>query len=232
MAGPYNIPVVTYTGTDPDPVEWANDFIKPAIDDLDTRVGAGGTPLLPHMATLTPPVSKWVNAVPVNLGSGGQAFSTSQCYAMKFTMHQQMTIDRLVIEIVTGVAASSMRVGLYSDLGAAHRFPDALLVDFGTIPTTASVSYQELSITSRVLSAGVTYWLAWQQEGGGATVRAVNGDYGLNPRLQPGEVYQALTPEARHVAEKASTPGSFPATWSGTGYGSPYMLALGMRRSA
>lgn len=32
---PYTIPTVAYDGTTPDPVEWANDYVKPAIEDLD-----------------------------------------------------------------------------------------------------------------------------------------------------------------------------------------------------
>lgn len=31
------LPTVAYDGTNPDPVEWANDFVKPLVDDLDTR---------------------------------------------------------------------------------------------------------------------------------------------------------------------------------------------------
>jgi hypothetical protein len=40
MAGPYTIRDATYTGLDPDPVEWANQDIKPAIIDLDLRAAA------------------------------------------------------------------------------------------------------------------------------------------------------------------------------------------------
>ena len=40
MAGPYNIRAATYTGTDPDPVEWANQDVTPAITDLDLRAAA------------------------------------------------------------------------------------------------------------------------------------------------------------------------------------------------
>lgn len=45
MAGPYNIPPAVYEGTDPDPVEWANLFVKPAIEDIDLRLGAQESPV-------------------------------------------------------------------------------------------------------------------------------------------------------------------------------------------
>jgi len=51
MAGPYNIPPVSYGGDTPDPVEVANGYIKPAIDDLDLRLS--GTRLWPYMAVRT-----------------------------------------------------------------------------------------------------------------------------------------------------------------------------------
>jgi hypothetical protein len=40
MPGPYNIPEVSYGGDAPDPVEWANDHVGPAVDDLHTRAEA------------------------------------------------------------------------------------------------------------------------------------------------------------------------------------------------
>jgi hypothetical protein len=38
--GPYDIPDVIYSGSAPDPVEWANGIIKPAIDDIHNRLEA------------------------------------------------------------------------------------------------------------------------------------------------------------------------------------------------
>lgn len=44
MAADYDIPDVSYGGDAPDPVEWANGFVKPAITDLDSRVTSLGPP--------------------------------------------------------------------------------------------------------------------------------------------------------------------------------------------
>lgn len=41
MAGPYTIPDAVYDGTTPDPVEWANDYVKPTLLDMYAERSGG-----------------------------------------------------------------------------------------------------------------------------------------------------------------------------------------------
>ena len=72
-----------------------------------------------------------------------------------------VTLDRIAMEVTTGGAGSTHRLGIYADDGTGR--PGVLIVDAGTVSTTAT-GVKEATI-SQVLAAGL-HWLATVQQGG------------------------------------------------------------------
>ncbi len=94
--------------------------------------------------------------------------SASPCFVSKAT-----TVDRIALYITTGGSAGAViRLGIYADNGSM--WPGALVVDAGTVPSTASASSQELTISAALSTAGV-YWLVAKQEVATCTPRGCTG---------------------------------------------------------
>lgn len=84
-----------------------------------------------------------------------------------FSVGATALFDRIGLEVTAAAASSTVRLGIYSDLG---RKPSNLLLDAGTIDS-ATTGAKELTI-SKVLFPGL-YWLAAAGQGaGGAVVRS------------------------------------------------------------
>lgn len=78
----------------------------------------------------------------------------SLIYLIPFPVGSPATFDRIGIEIVTGVATSVVRLGIYNDSG---RVPGTLLLDAGTVDSSTNGA-KEITI-NQTLSVGL-YWLA------------------------------------------------------------------------
>lgn len=74
------------------------------------------------------------------------------------------TLDRLGVEVGATGAGSAIRLGIFS--ADADGFPGALLLDAGTVDTSGSTGFKEISI-SQAVTAG-TYWLSYTWQGGTA----------------------------------------------------------------
>lgn len=116
---PITIPTVAYDGTTPDPVEWANDSVKPAIEELDTRVSAqenafsvffeGRADATPNL-TLSTFVTFPIDNVLTN--DGGGTFNTSN---YEYTVPEDGLYDcQATIRISDGSVARSLGVGIHT----------------------------------------------------------------------------------------------------------------------
>jgi hypothetical protein len=75
-------------------------------------------------------------------------------YATPFFVPETTTFTGIGIEVTTGVASSSVRLGVYADGGGV---PNTLVLDAGAVATTG-VGFSEIAI-SQALAPG-WYWLA------------------------------------------------------------------------
>jgi hypothetical protein len=83
-----------------------------------------------------------------------------------FPVERNVTIDRIGLNIAAGVAASTVRLGIYGDTGG---LPGTLLVDAGTI-NSASTGYMEITISTAITTGRV--WLCAVMQGGASPVTA------------------------------------------------------------
>jgi len=160
MPGPYNIPVVSYSGTSPDPVEWANEHIKPAIDDLDVRVaaaGGGGGPEPGHTYALIPPSLSGENTVTMQGAN----------WIFAFPIHiPGITVSEVSFENLDNNPAATIIVGLYSYTVKGGN--GTLLHDFGTVDMSGTAGVKTLT-GNWVIPAG-KYYLAYLNTGDGVRV--------------------------------------------------------------
>ena len=100
---------------------------------------------------------------------GTQAGTDGGLYTVPVYVPRDIVIDRIGAEVTTGVASTTITLGVYEDSGAG--VAGALLFDAGTIDG-ASATAQEITI-SRKLKGGRTYWLAALVAGGTPTFRSL-----------------------------------------------------------
>lgn len=81
------------------------------------------------------------------------------------------TYDRIGVEHTVLAASSTFRLGVYADDGTGK--PGALVLDAGTVDTSAVAVFQAITI-SLALSAGL-YWVGGVAQGGNPTMRAQAG---------------------------------------------------------
>jgi hypothetical protein len=95
------------------------------------------------------------------------ALVANTLYGVPFEVPKNLTYATINIAVTTLAAASSIRLGIYSDTNGA---PDALVVDAGTV-SSATTGGKSITI-NQALTAG-WYWLALVSNGT-PTVRAIN----------------------------------------------------------
>ena len=91
--------------------------------------GSRGTP--PHPGVRSTPTSYYF-PVTMTPASNQSAIPANRLYYMPFCL-PQITVDRILIEVTTGLAGSA-RLGLYTNLNG---MPDQLIVDAGAVDTSA-----------------------------------------------------------------------------------------------
>ena len=143
------------------------------VDDSDTTMAATGTNKL-HLASS---VKRYIGGIFYHSGTGRYwgspnfaalttfAFPTGEMYFTPVWVPIAMTADRLAINVTSGIASGTTRLGIYSS--DANGVPNALVVDAGTVATTSS-GVKEATI-SQALTPGL-YWLAAVNQTAAATV--------------------------------------------------------------
>lgn len=85
-------------------------------------------------------------------------YTTGTLYAVPFIApHRGATLSRIAAEVSTLLAASNIRLGLYSNKSQVSMYPNALLEDSGNL-SSASTGVKTYAVT-RVLTPGEIYWL-------------------------------------------------------------------------
>lgn len=98
--------------------------------------------------------------------SGNRAPTQSTVEYSPMFIPYVIVIDRLAVKVNTLAAASTVRLGIYSDTGTAA--PGALVLDAGTIDSTAT-GVKQITV-SLTLPRGL-YWRALVSQGGAPTMQ-------------------------------------------------------------
>lgn len=110
----------------------------------------------------------------------GSSTTASTLYLTPFYLPRKVSFDQLGVYVTTGVAATTARLGIFSDDGAGR--PSAVLVDAGTTATTTSSAAATANTNLPLaLNAGV-YWAGIQVEGGTPTIQGAANQMPLIPR--------------------------------------------------
>lgn len=84
--------------------------------------------------------------------------TTGTLYAIPFIApHRGATLSRIAAEVTTLLAASNIRLGLYSNKSLTSMYPNTMLEDSGNLSsaTTGVKTYT----TNRILTPGYVYWM-------------------------------------------------------------------------
>jgi hypothetical protein len=116
-----------------------------------------------------------------------------------------VTVDRIGVEVTTGVATSVTRMGIYQDDGTGY--PSTLILDAGTIDASTN-GYKEITI-SQALAAG-NYWIGAVNQVADATMRVNTGAVSAVGLIAPGTLTNASAYVMGGVT--AGLPSTFSAT--------------------
>lgn len=112
-------------------------------------------------------------------GSDGTTTLTqSRLLFLQFTAPNGVSIDRIGVEVTTGVASTTIRLGIYAS--TAGGLPGSLVTDYGTIDSSGTGA-KEITISPAATLAAGTYWLAIVAQGGTPTVRSKG--FSTNPYI-------------------------------------------------
>lgn len=172
------------------------------------------------MSSITSPtpaaVAAWLNLFRSSSGNylfpGGtsttQLSVDGQVRAAPILIVDSITVDRITCEVTTAVAATAVRLGIYSDSVTRPGYPGALVLDAGTVDST-STGVKEITI-SQALSPGV-YWLVGVAQGGAPTLRGDNA-----PFLPLGGYGESNASTAKRCWIQTGVAGALPATFTST----------------
>ena len=92
-----------------------------------------------------------------NTALASNAVTQNLFYAHPFIVPKVSTLNDIAINVITGVASSAVKIGLYNDSG--NLFPTSLLFDSGELATATSAVFVNANISPAMkLQAGL-YWL-------------------------------------------------------------------------
>lgn len=180
---PYTIRDATYDGTDPDPVEWANQDIKPAILDVDDRLESlESQPVGPVRMNQ----GQWFIAdVPQLQGTDFINLVSGQAEMCPFYVGQLgFEVDAVGVNIGTTDSGKVIRAGIYGV--DADGNPGPLVQDAGTVGTDTS-GEKTLTFTAITLPPG-QYWLIQVSNTSVVTVRRTAGQSPTLHRYKPAGV--------------------------------------------
>ena len=136
------------------------------------------------------------------------AIVADRLYAMPFVTAKAHKVTQMGIYVSTGVADTLARLGIYQDDGALY--PGALVLDAGTIATTAT-AYREITGLTQMLAPNTLYWrvlvgngvptLNWENTG---DISGILGSANATPGGMCSGYYVAFT--------YAVLPATFPAS--------------------
>lgn len=103
-------------------------------------------------------------------GATGQGYTAGRMYYVPYRPGVSFTVTEMGIEVTTGVASATARIGIYADSGGQ---PGALLVEAtaATQLDCSTTGYKASPAISQALIAGTQYWLGYVAQGANPTVR-------------------------------------------------------------
>jgi hypothetical protein len=144
--------------------------------------------------------------------------ATSAMRLTPFIAEKVMTIDGIGVSVVTTVAASNVRLGIYRDNG--NNYPGKLVVDVGTVATTAAnaatICPSGCTTTSASLPVTIQpglYWLAVHHSAHAITVRGF-AVAGMIPILGYAGALNSAATNLQYILTTAQA--ALPATLPGT----------------
>jgi len=153
-----------------------------------------------------------ITAAVNQLAPGTVAQVANTLRASPLWIRKTVTFVAFRLEVTTLVAATTCRLGLYTDNGSGY--PSTLVTnsDVGTIDT-ATTGVKTSTFSSAITLTPGLYWIAWNSNGA-ATVRsiavgAIDSTLGSNPAGGATSTYTAWT--------VALTYGALPSTFTGGG---------------
>lgn len=132
-------------------------------------------------------------------------------YAMPFYVPTSTTFTKIISLVTTGVASSTVRLGIYSDTGGV---PNALVVDAGTVSTATSADAPITFGVAQTLTAG-WYWLAIVAQTAAASLQAMSGNTvnAIGNVPTTGSI-RAAGPQ--HGYSQTAITAGLPSPWGGT----------------
>jgi len=153
--------------TDPAVIDNSGSSFKNTLRDASLGVFAGSS-LGPRRFFS----GRWYGPANHNLGTLNAVLN--QEYAVPIYVPNTITVSALAIDLVTVLASSSVRLGVYAN-DTSRDCPGTLLLDAGTVNTATSTGIQSITGLSLTLTPGL-YWLAATAQGAGPVpVRGITG---------------------------------------------------------
>jgi hypothetical protein len=140
--------------------------------------------------------------------SSTATLTAGRVYGVPFIPKTSGSLDQVGIEITTGVAGATVRLGVYAH-DATTGLPTTLLGDAGTIDASTT-GFKSAALPSSIpVTAGSVYWLAYCGQGSAAAiVRTVNG---ISPLLSVDNTSQSGPSVYRYTLDTTSP---LSALWS------------------
>lgn len=150
--------------------------------DADGKIGQMPVPVIPTTVIashylIPQPVGTIIDPAVNALSQTTQAGAANRCDWVPLVPGHDLTIDQIIIEVTTAVAASLILLGIYGDIDGQ---PGAKLAESAALSGATAATVAHTLTTPMTLQAGVTYWLAVLTSST-ATLRAlaVGGMYSL-----------------------------------------------------
>jgi hypothetical protein len=148
-----------------------------------------------------------------NVGTGS-ALTANRAHAIPFWVHTQTTFDRIGIRVTTGVAATTIRLGIYDS--NSSRFPNNLVLDAGTVDSSASTTNREITI-SETLNTGLYFLVACAQGGTPSVQNIGNVPLSLVNLSSYGFASIPTNQALSSTPSETGVTGALPDPWTSTG---------------
>lgn len=125
-----------------------------------------------HSPTLSGLTNFFVAGAAVTPGFTTRTNVANQLVAIPFVAPTRGgSLDRIAVEVTTGVAATNVRMGVYLNAADDNLYPGSLLADSGLLPTTAaSVQVGTIGVT---LTPGALYWAVLNSSSAATVLRGM-----------------------------------------------------------
>jgi len=137
--------------------------------------------------------------------SGAQTLDALSFTSLVVPGSNSITLDRIGIEVATGVATAVVRLGLYNN-DPATATPSTLIGDYGTVDASTTGA-KEITI-SQTLNPGL-YWMAFVTQVAAANVRRLGN---VSNPLIPQDALTTTANQAYDRLYQVGVSGALPAT--------------------